>query len=187
MDGSWISFSYINKCPGPVASCYGQLLMLTNASSHSKKIKTLYLCLPALAITGLTMTPLGNRLSYDLRLSAETSPDEMESLYNCLKSAHLSLIGRSSQRDFRASFIRRCHNDQVNDKFHLLRILSSTLKVSQRINCLILQTKSVWHKIQKSWKLNEWLKTGNTRYKGSRVSFGLLGHKSCDFGQSDSG
>lgn len=61
---------------------------------------------------------------------AEKSPDEMESLYNDLQAASLSVIGRSSRRDFRASFIRRCHNDKVNDKLHLLRILSSTLKVT---------------------------------------------------------
>ncbi|XP_042359895.1 connector enhancer of kinase suppressor of ras 3 [Plectropomus leopardus] len=61
----------------------------------------------------------------------EKSPDEMETLYNHLKSASLSPIGRSSKRDFRASFIRRCQNDKVNEKLHLLRILSSTLKAKE--------------------------------------------------------
>ncbi|XP_042370232.1 interactor protein for cytohesin exchange factors 1-like [Plectropomus leopardus] len=55
----------------------------------------------------------------------------METLYNHLKSASLSPIGRSSKRDFRASFIRRCQNDKVNEKLHLLRILSSTLKAKE--------------------------------------------------------
>uniref|UniRef100_A0A3Q2PF80 Connector enhancer of kinase suppressor of ras 2-like n=1 Tax=Fundulus heteroclitus TaxID=8078 RepID=A0A3Q2PF80_FUNHE len=53
--------------------------------------------------------------------------DEMESLYRRLKAARLSPVG---QKDFRASFIRRSPNEQVNEKLHLLRILSSTLKVS---------------------------------------------------------
>ncbi|XP_060908711.1 connector enhancer of kinase suppressor of ras 3 [Labrus mixtus] len=61
----------------------------------------------------------------------QPAPDEMESLYVHLKAASLSLIGRSGQRDFRASFVRRCKNDKVNEKLHLLRILSSTLKAKQ--------------------------------------------------------
>ncbi|KAM6991749.1 interactor protein for cytohesin exchange factors 1 [Tautogolabrus adspersus] len=59
------------------------------------------------------------------------APDEMESLYVHLKTASLSLIGQSGQRDFRASFVRRCKNDKINDKLHLLRILRSTLKAKQ--------------------------------------------------------
>lgn len=58
----------------------------------------------------------------------EKPPDEMESLYNELKTASLSLTGQSNHRDFRASFVRRCQNDKVNEKLHLLRILHSTLK-----------------------------------------------------------
>uniref|UniRef100_A0A3Q1F380 Interaction protein for cytohesin exchange factors 1 n=1 Tax=Acanthochromis polyacanthus TaxID=80966 RepID=A0A3Q1F380_9TELE len=61
----------------------------------------------------------------------EKPPDEMERLYNHLKAASLSPTGESSQRDFRASFIRRCQNDRVNEKLHLLRILSSTLKAKE--------------------------------------------------------
>ncbi|XP_008304959.1 interactor protein for cytohesin exchange factors 1-like, partial [Stegastes partitus] len=61
----------------------------------------------------------------------EKPPDEMECLYNHLKAASLSPTGQSNQRDFRASFIRRCQNDQVNEKLHLLRILSSTLKAKE--------------------------------------------------------
>ncbi|XP_029281213.1 interactor protein for cytohesin exchange factors 1-like isoform X2 [Cottoperca gobio] len=61
----------------------------------------------------------------------EKPPDEMESLYKHLQAASLSPIGRSSQRDFRASFTRRCKNDKVNEELHLLRILSSTLKAKQ--------------------------------------------------------
>ncbi|XP_039981865.1 connector enhancer of kinase suppressor of ras 3 [Xiphias gladius] len=58
-------------------------------------------------------------------------PDEMENLYNHLKAASLSPIGQSRQRDFRASFIRRCKDDNVNEKLHLLRILNSTLKAKE--------------------------------------------------------
>lgn len=61
----------------------------------------------------------------------EKPPDEMECLYNRLKAASLSPMGQSSQRDFRASFIRRCRNDKVNEKLHLLRILRSTLKAKE--------------------------------------------------------
>ncbi|XP_074541899.1 interactor protein for cytohesin exchange factors 1 [Halichoeres trimaculatus] len=64
-------------------------------------------------------------------IPAENPQDELESLYIHLKSASLSPIGRCGQRDFRASFIRRCQNDQDNEKLHLLRILSSTLKAKE--------------------------------------------------------
>ena len=72
--------------------------------------------------------------SPDLLLFPERASDEMESLYNHLKAARLSPMGQSSQRDFRASFIRRCKNDQVNEKLHLVRILRSTLKVNPVID-----------------------------------------------------
>ncbi|MED6237589.1 hypothetical protein ATANTOWER_028619 [Ataeniobius toweri] len=58
----------------------------------------------------------------------ERPSDEMESLYKHLKAARLSPIG---QRDFRASFIRRSRNEQINEKLHQLRILSSTLKAKE--------------------------------------------------------
>ncbi|XP_031148943.1 interactor protein for cytohesin exchange factors 1-like [Sander lucioperca] len=61
----------------------------------------------------------------------EKPADEMECLYNDLKAASLSPIGQSSRRDFRASFVRRCQNDKVNEKLHLLRILQSTLKAKE--------------------------------------------------------
>ncbi|KAM9354709.1 interactor protein for cytohesin exchange factors 1 isoform 1-T2 [Pholidichthys leucotaenia] len=57
--------------------------------------------------------------------------DEMEHLYDELRAAHLSLIGWSGKRDFRASFFRRSHNEKINDKLHLLRILRSTLKAKE--------------------------------------------------------
>ncbi|KAM3870883.1 connector enhancer of kinase suppressor of ras 3-like [Diretmus argenteus] len=59
------------------------------------------------------------------------SSDEMERLYIHLKQASLSPIGDrkpSTKRDFRASFIKRCKNQNVNDKLHLIRTLNSTLK-----------------------------------------------------------
>ncbi|XP_071400919.1 interactor protein for cytohesin exchange factors 1-like isoform X2 [Centroberyx affinis] len=61
----------------------------------------------------------------------ENSSDEMEKLYIHLKQASLSPIGDrkpSTKRDFRASFIKRCKNQTVNDKLHLIRTLNSTLK-----------------------------------------------------------
>ncbi|KAM7376526.1 hypothetical protein PAMP_006253 [Pampus punctatissimus] len=59
------------------------------------------------------------------------SSDEMEQLYIHLKEASLSPIGHrkpSTKREFRASFIRRCKNQTVNDKLHHIRTLNSTLK-----------------------------------------------------------
>ncbi|XP_034714025.1 interactor protein for cytohesin exchange factors 1-like isoform X2 [Etheostoma cragini] len=59
------------------------------------------------------------------------SSDEMEKLYIRLKEASLSPLGDrkpSTKREFRASFIKRCKNNTVNDKLHLIRTLNSTLK-----------------------------------------------------------
>lgn len=56
----------------------------------------------------------------------------MERLYIHLKQASLSPIGDrkpSTKRDFRASFIKRCKNQDINEKLHLIRTLNSTLKV----------------------------------------------------------
>ncbi|KAJ4929016.1 hypothetical protein JOQ06_004637 [Pogonophryne albipinna] len=58
-------------------------------------------------------------------------PDKMELLDRRLQAARLSPIGQSSQKDFRASFIRRCPDDKINEELHLLRILSSTMKAKQ--------------------------------------------------------
>ena len=63
---------------------------------------------------------------------SENSSDEMEKLYIHLKEASLSPIGDrkpSTRREFRASFVKRCKNQNVNDKLHLIRTLNSTLKV----------------------------------------------------------
>ncbi|XP_076605017.1 interactor protein for cytohesin exchange factors 1 isoform X2 [Chaetodon auriga] len=60
-----------------------------------------------------------------------TSSDEMEKLYIHLKEASLSPIGDrkpSTKREFRASFVKRCKNQAVNDRLHLIRTLNSTLK-----------------------------------------------------------
>lgn len=57
--------------------------------------------------------------------------DEMEKLYIHLKEASLSPIGDrkpSTKREFRASFVKRCKNNTVNDKLHHIRTLNSTLK-----------------------------------------------------------
>ncbi|XP_068194477.1 connector enhancer of kinase suppressor of ras 3-like [Antennarius striatus] len=62
------------------------------------------------------------------------SSDEMEKLYIHLKEASLSPIGDrkpSTKREFRASFIKRCKNQSVNDRLHLIRTLNSTLKSKQ--------------------------------------------------------
>ncbi|XP_044023948.1 interactor protein for cytohesin exchange factors 1 isoform X2 [Siniperca chuatsi] len=59
------------------------------------------------------------------------SSDEMEKLYIHLKKASLSPIGDrkpSTKREFRASFIKRCKNQTVNDRLHIIRTLNSTLK-----------------------------------------------------------
>ncbi|XP_078031118.1 interactor protein for cytohesin exchange factors 1 isoform X2 [Epinephelus lanceolatus] len=59
------------------------------------------------------------------------SSDEMEKLYIHLKEASLSPIGDrkpSTKREFRASFVKRCKNQTVNDRLHLIRTLNSTLK-----------------------------------------------------------
>uniref|UniRef100_A0A3Q4BL64 PH domain-containing protein n=1 Tax=Mola mola TaxID=94237 RepID=A0A3Q4BL64_MOLML len=99
-----------------------------------------------------TSTPIFSSLAV-----IKTPPDEMESLYNCLKAVRLSPIGRPSQRDFRASFIRRCHNDQVNNKLHLLRILSSTLKAKESaLQALeqILHHPALTPRMYRKWRLS---------------------------------
>lgn len=66
------------------------------------------------------------------RNTARANSDEMERLYIHLKEASLSPTGQrkpSTKREFRASFIKRCKNQNVNDKLHLIRTLNSTLKV----------------------------------------------------------
>ncbi|XP_004082424.2 connector enhancer of kinase suppressor of ras 3 [Oryzias latipes] len=57
--------------------------------------------------------------------------DEMEKLYIHLKEASLSPIGDrkpSTKREFRASFVKRCKNKNINEKLHVMRVLNSTLK-----------------------------------------------------------
>ncbi|XP_041661987.1 interactor protein for cytohesin exchange factors 1 isoform X2 [Cheilinus undulatus] len=84
----------------------------------------------------------------------EKPPDEMESLYVHLKAASSSLIG---QRDFKASFIRRCQNDQLNEKLHQLRILSSTLKAKElelRAVDQILSDPSLSPPSYRKWRLS---------------------------------
>uniref|UniRef100_A0AAZ3QY07 Connector enhancer of kinase suppressor of ras 3 n=1 Tax=Oncorhynchus tshawytscha TaxID=74940 RepID=A0AAZ3QY07_ONCTS len=69
-----------------------------------------------------------------LAVNHEASSDEMERLYIHLKQASLSPIGDrkpSTKRDFRASFIKRCKNQDVNEKLHLIRTLNSTLKAKE--------------------------------------------------------
>uniref|UniRef100_A0A4W5M8R9 PH domain-containing protein n=1 Tax=Hucho hucho TaxID=62062 RepID=A0A4W5M8R9_9TELE len=64
----------------------------------------------------------------------EATSDEMERLYIHLKQASLSPIGDrkpSTKRDFRASFIKRCKNQDINEKLHLIRTLNSTLKAKE--------------------------------------------------------
>lgn len=67
-----------------------------------------------------------------LAVNHEATSDEMERLYIHIKQANLSPIGDrkpSTKRDFRASFIKRCKNQDINEKLHLIRTLNSTLKV----------------------------------------------------------
>ncbi|XP_066575732.1 connector enhancer of kinase suppressor of ras 3 [Amia ocellicauda] len=70
----------------------------------------------------------------DVAESQEAPTDEMEKLYIHLKEASLSPLGErkpSTKRDFRKSFIKRCKNQVVNDKLHLVRTLKSTLKAKE--------------------------------------------------------
>ncbi|XP_051951476.1 interactor protein for cytohesin exchange factors 1-like isoform X1 [Xyrauchen texanus] len=71
-----------------------------------------------------------------LEFKGDDSPpsDEMEMLYLHLKHASLSPTGALqpiTKRDFRSSFIRRCKDESINDKLHLIRTLNSTLKAKE--------------------------------------------------------
>ncbi|KAK1796126.1 hypothetical protein P4O66_009214 [Electrophorus voltai] len=60
--------------------------------------------------------------------------DELEMLYLHLKHASLSPCGApqpSTKRDYRSSFIRRCKDETINEKLHLVRTLNSTLKAKE--------------------------------------------------------
>ncbi|XP_053470882.1 connector enhancer of kinase suppressor of ras 3 [Ictalurus furcatus] len=60
--------------------------------------------------------------------------DELEMLYLHLKNASLSPCGELqpvTKRDYRSSFVRRCKNDTINEKLHLVRVLNSTLKAKE--------------------------------------------------------
>ncbi|KAK3542426.1 hypothetical protein QTP86_025914 [Hemibagrus guttatus] len=60
--------------------------------------------------------------------------DELEMLYLHLKQANLSPCGDLqpvTKLDYRSSFIRRCKNDTINEKLHLVRALNSTLKAKE--------------------------------------------------------
>ncbi|XP_035380279.1 interactor protein for cytohesin exchange factors 1 [Electrophorus electricus] len=60
--------------------------------------------------------------------------DELEMLYLHLKCASLSPCGApqpSTKRDYRSSFIRRCKDETINEKLHLVRTLNSTLKAKE--------------------------------------------------------
>ncbi|XP_043075449.1 connector enhancer of kinase suppressor of ras 3-like [Puntigrus tetrazona] len=60
--------------------------------------------------------------------------DEMEMLYLHLKQASLSPMGAlhpTTKHDFRSSFIRRCKDESINEKLHLIRALNSTLKAKE--------------------------------------------------------
>uniref|UniRef100_A0A8C1PK69 Connector enhancer of kinase suppressor of ras 3-like n=1 Tax=Cyprinus carpio TaxID=7962 RepID=A0A8C1PK69_CYPCA len=64
----------------------------------------------------------------------EATDDEMERLYLHLKRASLSPTGErkpSSKWELRASFIKRCKNQTLNEKIHLIRTLNSTLKAKE--------------------------------------------------------
>uniref|UniRef100_A0A3Q3LUX9 PH domain-containing protein n=1 Tax=Mastacembelus armatus TaxID=205130 RepID=A0A3Q3LUX9_9TELE len=87
-----------------------------------------------------------------------SSSDEMEKLYIHLKEASLSPIGDrkpSTKREFRTSFIKRCKNQAINDKLHLIRTLNSTLKSKeadlQAIEQVLSDTKLTSNKFRE-WK-----------------------------------
>uniref|UniRef100_A0A087XE03 Connector enhancer of kinase suppressor of ras 3 n=1 Tax=Poecilia formosa TaxID=48698 RepID=A0A087XE03_POEFO len=100
----------------------------------------LYICFPAFMCFSLklmsTLKPPWTCHTYVMQPSPlagnrGSSSDEMEKLYIHLKEASLSPIGDrkpSTKREFRASFVKRCKNQTVNDKLHHIRALNSTLK-----------------------------------------------------------
>ncbi|KAK1888794.1 Interactor protein for cytohesin exchange factors 1 [Dissostichus eleginoides] len=95
-------------------------------------------------------------------------PDEMELLYRRLQAARLSPIGQSSQKDFRASFIRRCPDDKINEELHLLRILSSTMKAKQsELQTLdqVLNDPALAAPTYRKWKLCNFLLLQEIRLK----------------------
>ncbi|XP_062857965.1 connector enhancer of kinase suppressor of ras 3-like [Trichomycterus rosablanca] len=70
----------------------------------------------------------------DYRGDDRPPSDELEMLYLHLKHASLSLCGAPqlvTKRDYRSSFVRRCKDDAVNEKLHLVRALNSTLKAKE--------------------------------------------------------
>uniref|UniRef100_A0A8C2IFV9 Connector enhancer of kinase suppressor of Ras 2a n=1 Tax=Cyprinus carpio TaxID=7962 RepID=A0A8C2IFV9_CYPCA len=65
--------------------------------------------------------------------------DSLGDLYRALERASLSPIGEhrlSTRLEYKHLFIRRCNDPQLNDKLHHLRILQSTIKVSD-LCCLM--------------------------------------------------
>lgn len=64
----------------------------------------------------------------------EAAYDELERLYLHLKRASLSPTGvwkPTSKWELRASFIKRCKNQTLNEKIHTIRALNSTLKAKE--------------------------------------------------------
>ncbi|XP_073683085.1 interactor protein for cytohesin exchange factors 1-like isoform X4 [Garra rufa] len=91
-----------------------------------------------LAISTELEEPETQRTSNDTRPEIldgqEGNDDEMERLYLHLKRASLSPTGErkpSSKWELRASFIKRCKNNTLNEKIHLIRTLNSTLKAKE--------------------------------------------------------
>ncbi|XP_052390585.1 connector enhancer of kinase suppressor of ras 3 [Carassius gibelio] len=101
------------------------------------------------AVCNHTQTPSTDRESWQ-EISSDEDPihkiqkseendsgppsDEMEMLYLHLKQVSLSPTGAlqpTTKRDFRSSFIRRCKNESINEKLHLIRALNSTLKAKE--------------------------------------------------------
>lgn len=64
----------------------------------------------------------------------EDTSDELRKLFVHLRDMRISPTGQLrpfTHKDFRASFIRRCKDDKINDKLHLVRTLNSTLKAKE--------------------------------------------------------
>uniref|UniRef100_A0A8C1PUG7 Cnksr family member 3 n=1 Tax=Cyprinus carpio TaxID=7962 RepID=A0A8C1PUG7_CYPCA len=77
-----------------------------------------------------------NLRDFTIEQATESGPpsDEMEMLYLHLKQVSLSPTGAlqpTTKHDFRSSFIRRCKNESINEKLHLIRALNSTLKAKE--------------------------------------------------------
>ncbi|XP_067098196.1 interactor protein for cytohesin exchange factors 1 [Osmerus mordax] len=121
-----------SPCPPPLAAS-PPAAMVTRESSKVLPTKQTESWLKAPPPGGPPSGP-APRLLVTQEDGAENTSDEMSRLFIHLREMRISPTGQfrpCSQRDFRVSFIRRCKNDKINDKLHLVRTLNSTLKAKE--------------------------------------------------------